>query len=166
MNRRQFTASLAALAATPALPLAARMPSVAAPAIPPGAYAWAELIAKAQNTCSPDMLAECLHLKPEVAQVLFKDMVVDGVLQTPGTGGISRAIKPFETSGLEQSTTQRLKSKAKDMLNRATQSEEPRDEPTPLVNQDQPSLGCDTQTPKDVADASPDQPAQESPERG
>ena len=166
MNRRQFTASLAALAATPALPLAARMPAAAAPAIPPGAYAWAELIAKAQNKCSPDMLAKILHLKPEVAKVLFKDMVVDGVLQAPGTSGIAKPAKPFDTMGFQDNAAQKLKSKAKDTLERVLQSEEQSDEARPLVNPDQPGLGCEGTQPKDQTYASPYQSAQESPERG
>ena len=166
MNRRQFTASLAALAATPALPLAARIPAAAAPAIPPGAYAWAELIAKAQNKCSPDMLAKILHLKPEAAQVLFKDMVVDGVLQSPGTSGIAKAAKPFDTTGFENNAVQKLKSKAKEVLERELTSAEQSDEASPLVNADQPGLGCEETQSEDQIDASPHQPAQESPERG
>ena len=84
MNRREFTASLAALVAAPALPLGLPASVAAAPAVPPGAYAWAQLIARAQNRCSAEMLAQTLNLEPGTARVLFNDMVhpVAGVCAT------------------------------------------------------------------------------------
>ncbi len=165
MNRREFTTSLAAVFAAPALPLAARTPAIAAPAVPPGAYAWAQLIAQAQNKCSPDMLAKMLHLKPEVAQILFKDLVVDGVLQMPGRTGIAKAANPFDTTGFKNSATQKLKTKAKDALERVLSPEEQGDEAAPLVNPDQPGLGCIQTQSEDETHASPDQSPKEITER-
>ena len=166
MNRRQFTASLAALVATPALPLAARMPITAAPVVPPGAYAWAELIARSQNTCSPKMLAKLLHLKPEVASVLFKDLVSDGVLRMPGSTGLAKAAQPFDTTGFAHSNAQRLKTKAKEIAKRTFEGDEQADDGPPLVNHDETGLGCDETQPEDRADVSPDQPTKEIPEGG
>jgi hypothetical protein len=112
------------------------------------------------------MLAKALHLKPGVAKVLFKDMVVDGVLQMPGTTGVARAVKPFETTGLERNATGRLKSKAKEILRDAFDVQEHSEAQSPLVNPDTQSLGCAETTPEDTADASPDQPPQKGPATG
>jgi len=166
MNRRQFTASLAALFAAPALPLAARVPAAATPAVPAGAYAWAQLIARSQNKCSPDMLAKLLHLKPEVAKVLFKDMVVDGVLRAPGTSGIAKAVQPFETTGLESTATGRLKTRAKDALEKAMTSDAQSEEEHPLVTEGDPGLQSAHISAEDDQHASPDQYPEESPDRG
>ena len=165
MNRRQFTASLAALFAAPALPALPRAAAAAAPAVPPGAYAWAQLIARSQNTCSPDMLARLLHLRPEVAQVLFKDMVVDGVLRAPGTTGIARAAQPFEATGLEERAKGRIRTKAKEMFDQVLSDEAPQED-SPLVKDSETGLGCAEPQAEDAADARTDQSPEESPERG
>jgi len=162
MNRRQFTASLAALVAAPALPVLPRAAVAGTAAVPPGAYAWAQLIARSQNQCSPGMLAKCLNLRPDVASALFKDMIVDGVLQTPGASGVAHAAHPFDTTGLKG----RITTKARDTARNLMQIEDRRDEVPPLVKEDEVSLVSDDHHQKDTADASPDQPPQESPERG
>ena len=166
MNRRQFTASLAALVAAPAVPLAARVPAAAAPVVPAGAYAWAELIARAQMQCSPEMLARSLHLSPAVARTLFKDMVVDGVLRAPASTGMAQAARPFDTTGLQSRTVGKIRTKAKDMLRDALNSEEHRDERTPLVNPSDEGLGCPDPTPEDADHASTDQSSEEIPRDG
>lgn len=158
MNRRQFTASLAALLAAPALPFSAAR---AAPiAIPPGTYAWAQLIARAQNGCSPAMLAQHLRLSAPVADQLFREMVRDGVLRAPGVAGVARAAHPIKVPGTQHDIAGKLVKKTRDTLKRLTQ------ETDPLANPAQPRLGCAEMTQEDAAHASPDQSVQESPERG
>jgi hypothetical protein len=158
MNRRQFTASLAALAAAPAIPFSAAR---AAPvAIPPGTYAWAQLIARAQNGCSPAMLAQHLRLSAPVADQLFRDMIADGVLRAPGLAGAAQAAHPIELPGTTRNITNKLAHKTRDALKRLAP------ETDPLANPAQPRLGCGETIQEDAADARPDQSVQESPERG
>lgn len=162
MNRREFTASLAALAATPALPISAIAPAAATPiaAIPPGTYAWAQLIARAQNRCSPAMLARHLHLDDRTAKHLFETMLRDGVLRTPGAVGIARAAKPIDTSGTRTpGLTTKLRSRLKQAL-------KPQADTPPLVKADGPALGCADTIAEDDTDARTDQPVQESPQAG
>lgn len=162
MNRRQFTASLAALVATPALPLSATAARTAPMAVPPGTYAWAQLIARAQNGCSPAMLANHLRLSAPVADQLFRDMVRDGVLRAPGMAGVARAANPIELPGTTRNTARQLLDKTRDALNRL----DDKTDPAPLVKEAPARLGCADPAPEEDANASPDQPLQEGPERG
>ncbi len=160
MNRRQFTALLAALPLTKVLPTT--LSAAAAPqsaAVPAGTYAWAQLIARAQNRCSPAMLARQLHLSPDAAQHLYGQMLRDGVLRAPGALGMARATQPIDATG----TAPRH---SFDRLRRMLRTVAPDEDTPPLAKDDDPRLGCaDTRT-EDTADASPDEPFQESPERG
>lgn len=165
MNRRQFTASLAALFAAPALPALPRAAVAAPAAVPPGAYAWAQLIARSQNRCSPAMLAKSLNLRPEVAGALFRDMVVDGVLRAPGASDVVQATQPFDTTGLKN----RIATKARDAARKVLHGEDRRDEPTALVKEREVALVSedqDHQDHKDTTDACTDQSPQDIPERG
>lgn len=162
MNRRQFTASLAALAAVPALPFQALAARAAPVAVPPGAYAWAQLIARAQNGCSPAMLAQQLNLSGAAANQLFRDMVADGVLRAPGAAGVARAVNPIDIPGAPRSISTRIADKTRDTLKRmAEQADKP-----PLVKDTPTCLECADTAPEENAHASPDQSVQESPERG
>jgi hypothetical protein len=160
MNRRQFTASLAALAATPILPFGAITPAAAAPvaAFPPGAYAWAPLVARAQNKCSPATLAQHLHLDANAATQLFNTMVRDGVLRAPGAVGIAQAANPIDASGT------RAPSFFTKMNSHLEQALKPQTEIAPLVKAEDPALGCGDSIAKDDPDARTDQPVQESPQ--
>lgn len=166
MNRREFTASLAALAAAPLLPLQALAAGQAPTVVPTGAYAWAQLIARAQNTCSPDMLTRQLHVAPDAAQAMFNDMLRDGVLRTPGATGIARAVKPIDATGTSRCLSKRITSKLRDLAEERSLEEEERDDAHPLVKADDPRLGCDKTQTKDTDHASPNQHLQESPEQG
>lgn len=166
MNRREFTASLAALATAPLIPIPALAATSTPAVVPAGTYAWAQIIARAQNICSPELLARQLHLTPDVAQVLFNDMLRDGVLRAPGITGIARAAKPIDATGHAQSLTKRITSKLRDLAEAGTNREEPRDGMAPLVKTDDPSLGCDEPQIEDASHASPNKPFQESPQRG
>lgn len=162
MNRREFTASLAALAAAPAIPVAAAPVATAKAALPPGAYLWAELIARAQNTCSPAMIAKHLRISTTAAEGLFNQMVQDGVLRAPGLTGAAQAAKPLQATGTERSAARKVTGKLADwMQDDAAQDSEP------LVNPRDAGLGCgEDSASKDIIHASPDQPAEESPQSG
>lgn len=160
MNRRQFTALLAALPVTKLLPTtltAAVAPQ--SPAVPAGTYAWAQLIARAQNRCSPAMLARQLHLGTDAAQHLYDQMLRDGVLRAPGAAGVARAAQPIDATGTAP----------RDLLSRLRRwmpSEEQGDEASALVKDAEPCLGCTEPQTEENPDASPDEPLQESPQRG
>jgi len=164
MNRRQFTASLAALAATPALPLAARAAAPAATALPPGSYLFAELIARAQNTCSPALLAKHLRLDAATARQLFGQLVTDGVIKAPSAAGIAQATRPLPAPTAHIAPAARpFPTKPSSPLNTLKNTVQPTD---PLVKEPDPRLGCDSAQTKDTFDASPDKPVQESPQAG
>lgn len=156
MNRREFTASLAALTALPALPVGASAIAPPAAAVPPGAYAWAQLIARAQNRCSPAMLARHLRLGPDAAQALFQQMVRDGVLRAPTLGGLAQAAQPIKMPGAMPKTIGQKVSTWRDVLGRAGTA----DAPAPLVKDGEPCLGCADQNPEDDQHASADKPVQ------
>tara|TARA_R110002094_G_scaffold60570_4_gene71218 strand:- start:639 stop:1142 length:504 start_codon:yes stop_codon:yes gene_type:complete len=164
MNRREFTTSMAALAAAPALPLPAAAPRTAAQ-IPTGTYAWGQLIARAQNTCNPAMLARHLRLDADVAHALFDTMLRDGVLRAPDIAGLARAAQPLDPTGTGLRPGGLLRRKAKTLIADIQDREERSDDPDPLVNDNSKGLGCDQPT-KEAADARTDQPVQESPARG
>lgn len=158
MNRREFTTSLAAIAATPALPLSVGAATAAQPAIvPAGTYAWAQLIARAQNRCSPAMLARQLRLTEGAAEKLFSEMIRDGVLRTPGSAGVAQAARPINATG---KPAQSVVSKLHSLMS----SEEQRDEPPPLVKDDSAGLGCPETLAEDPTDASETEHLQESPQ--
>ncbi|MGC1496227.1 MAG: hypothetical protein WA790_10485 [Sulfitobacter sp.] len=168
MNRREFTASLAALGFLPALPIAVPAVAATAPNMPAGTYAWAHLIARAQTKCSPAMLARQLHLSPEVAQHLFNTMVSDGVLKAPGIAGVAKAAQPINATGVEHSLAKRMRTRLKDYVD-GTQSDDPvqaQRTDAPLAKDAEPCLGCETPQTEDQTDASTDQSVQESPQRG
>ncbi|WP_370400010.1 hypothetical protein [Sulfitobacter sp. JB4-11] len=159
MNRREFTASLAALAAAPAVPLAATAAPATA-AIPPGAYAWAQLIARAQAQCSPAMLVRHLGLDPAQSNALFAEMVRDNVLRVPGLAGSAQAVKPINATGrmhrpLSDKVTQRLRAALDD----------PDRIPT-LAKDEPPGLGCADDPAEETSDARPDEPLQGRPRQG
>jgi len=156
MKRRTFTASLAALAASPAMPIglsAANAPQ--STLVPAGTYAWAKLIAQAQNRCSPTMLARQLRLPAVVAQQLFADLLRDGVLKAP-IAGVAQAAKPINATAAPARTTF-----AK--IPKLLPSEERRDKAPPLVKADRLSLESDTTKTEEATNASPKEPVQKSP---
>jgi len=157
MNRREFTASLAALAATPALPMvisAAAAPQSAT--VPAGTYAWAQLIARAQNRCSPAMLARHLRLPTDAATALFNEMVRDGVLRAPGIAGVAQAAQPINATGTRAKPLRKLR----DLIRPDTQS----DKAPPLVKDADLPLECDETALKEDHDARETQSVQSRPQ--
>ncbi len=156
MNRREFTASLAALATTPVLPIgvsAAAVPQSAV--VPAGTYAWAQLIARAQNRCSPTMLVRHLRLSEDAAQQLFNEMLRDGVLRAPGAAGVAQAVQPINATGSSETN---ILSKLRNTL----PAEDQMDAASPMVKDDTAGLGCPETTAENQTDASETEPLQES----
>ncbi len=83
MNRRQFTQSLAALFAAPALPAVslAATPTGAAPA---SAYFWADYMTRMHTRCTPDMLAPFFKADTEAAKLIHSQLVSENVLTSSG----------------------------------------------------------------------------------
>ena len=161
MNRRQFTASLAALAGSATLPFTAVRAAVAAPAataaIPPTTYAWAHLIVRAQAKANPAMLSRHLNLSAQAADRLFQQLIHDGVLQAPGAAGMARAVAPLDTTA-----TSSARHSIRERVTKAWDVVRSRDDTVALVNPDDPALGCG-QTPQEEAqDACTDESLQES----
>ncbi len=157
MNRREFTTSLVALAAAPLIPLPTAVAASRQMAIPAGTYAWAQLIARAQNKCSPEILARQLHIAPDAAKQLFNEMLRDGVLRAPGMAGIAQATQPIDATGTTTSPLRPSLKKLRDLL--ATEDEGA----APLVKDDTSRLGCDMPQSEEDHNASAPQPVQESP---
>ena len=159
MNRREFTASLGALAGAAALPAAAVQAAVlpaATPVVPHAAYSWAHLIARARGTVSPALLARQLSLTPDAAQAVFNALVRDGVVRAAGTAGAAQAVTPLQTTGHTATTTQATRKRLQAAWEHVKESR-------PLVKEAEPALECGTPPQKDAADACTDQPVQESP---
>jgi hypothetical protein len=99
MNRRQFTQSLAALAATPALPaqLASAATTVPAATASMGQpYLWAAFISRIHDKSSVQMLKRHLSLTDETATQVYKSLINDGVISAPNAQGVSHAMNPFK----------------------------------------------------------------------
>lgn len=88
------------------------------------------------------------------------------MLQAPGIAGAARVASPFDATGLKRTTARQISDQIREWLDVTSPKEERSDDARPLVNPDPAGLGCDTDGPKDVADARPTQSAQESPQRG
>ncbi|MGJ8616996.1 MAG: hypothetical protein ACSHWS_09145 [Sulfitobacter sp.] len=167
MNRREFNTSLAALGALPTLPVVAPVAATTAPVVPAGIYAWARLIARAQNECSAEFLARHLRLSPDVAAEVFRTMIADGILKTPGATSIVQVAKPIDATGINRSIGKRVSAHILDALDKKTPiAEQACSDDAPLANSDNPCLGCDDTQTEDQTNASTDQSVQESPTRG
>lgn len=95
MNRRTFTASLAALFAAPAVPLTVS-PAVASSGAA-SHFATAKLLARAHNRCSPAMLQRLLRVDEAVALELNAMLFNKGVISSAGVHGTAMAINPLNT---------------------------------------------------------------------
>jgi DNA-binding transcriptional regulator YhcF (GntR family) len=102
MNRRQFTTSLSALFAAPALPIKAITAAPAATtAIPNAARFWAIYMSQLHGTCSAGTLATMTGVNTATAQGYLTRMIGDGVI-TP-TDIIRKAINA-QTSNAKPSS--------------------------------------------------------------
>jgi hypothetical protein len=148
MNRRQFTASLAALAAAPALPAKA-LASVSA-AIPNPARFWAIYMSHLHGTCPPAVLAKVTGVSPSIARGYLSRLVAEGVL-TP-TKVVARAVtaKVAQPMGKSKAASARLKKFLhKEILDKDAKT----DCDSPSVNHNQAELGHDE--PNHIAEAPP-----------
>lgn len=124
MNRRQFTQSLAALFATPALPAVslAAAPTSTAPA---AAYFWADYMTRMHNRCTADMLAPFFRSDKALAKTIHSQLVADNVLTVSGHAHPNLLAKqPAKTFGQRDfnrphSKVEKSPSKAKKPMNTA-----------------------------------------------
>jgi hypothetical protein len=72
----------------------------AAPAVKPVTYAWASMIARAQNGVSADYLMRQLGVSADVAGQLYSRLLTDGVIRMQSAAGVARAVKPLQIPGL------------------------------------------------------------------
>ena len=96
MKRRDFTKSLAALFAAPALPLQAlTAPSTSlaatSPALPPNLYTWSASIARRKGHVSSDMLMQKLNIDAQHAAELVHRMIRNNVVTQANAVGLSHA---------------------------------------------------------------------------
>jgi hypothetical protein len=102
MNRRQFTTSLSALFAAPALPLKALTAApVAATAVPNAARFWAIYMSQLHGTCTARTLSTMTGLDTATAQGYLSRMIGDGVI-TP-TDIVSKALNARSTNSKQPS---------------------------------------------------------------
>lgn len=149
------------MAGAAALPFSAvRAAAVAAPAVPPTAYAWAHLIVRAQAKADPAMLARQLKLSPDVAQTLFDTLIRDGVLRAPGAAGVAQAVQPLQTTGHRATAPRAIQKRIEGAWETLGEGD------GPLVKEDDPALECRETPNKDARDASTPEPLQESPQSG
>jgi hypothetical protein len=114
MNRRQFTASLSALMAAPALPAQAlRAAPVAATAIPTQARFWAIYMSQLHGTCTPAALSTMTGATPEVARGYLSQLISQNVI-TP-TNIMSRTVSSTQQQSVKDHAN-RLVDRAKEML--------------------------------------------------
>ncbi|MFC6585556.1 hypothetical protein [Sulfitobacter aestuariivivens] len=118
------------------------------------------MIARAQATCSPAMLARHLHLSIDEATQLFGKMVRDGVLRAPGVAGVARAVHPLPGSGIKPAATRKATTRLGDWVRTEMQ---PEGSP-PMVNSDDAGLGCGDADQQDDTDAREDQPPEDIPQ--
>ena len=93
MKRRTFISTLAALAATPALPVTA----TAAPTTQiTQHFARAKLLARCHDRASPEMFARLMKLDDQTAKGVYT-MLKDRNVIANGIDGITRALNPLNT---------------------------------------------------------------------
>ena len=72
----------------------------AAPAVKPVTYAWASMIARAQNGVSAEYLMRQLGVSADVAGQLYARLLSDGVIRMQSAAGVARAVQPLQYPGL------------------------------------------------------------------
>jgi hypothetical protein len=92
MKRREFIRNIAAVAATPALPIKVFAGNSA---ISAAVYAKAVHYAKLWNTSVPEMYTSALGLSHEDAQSVFDRLVSERILEKPDIIGIGKAAFPY-----------------------------------------------------------------------
>ncbi|PIB24167.1 hypothetical protein BFP76_02750 [Amylibacter kogurei] len=117
MNRRQFSQSIAALFATPALPAAALATPVTQTVVPNMAYCWADYLTRMHKVCSPQMLAPFLRVDQNAAKIIHAQLVAENYLTASGAAHPNliarqpKSIPRASTQTIERSQpTKRVKS--------------------------------------------------------
>ena len=124
MNRRQFTQSLAALFATPAMP-AVSLAATPTGAVPASAYFWADYMTRMHNRCTPDMLAPFFKADETLAKTIHSLLVSENVLTASGHAHPNLLAKqPAKTFGQRNfnrphSQTENAATKAKSTMEQA-----------------------------------------------
>lgn len=101
MNRREFTKSLGALAASPVLPMKAL--AAGAASVRPlhqyqHPYCWAAFLARVHNRASPAMFQRHFNLSPEMAQHVMGVLEAEEVIVSGGLGKPYSVVTPFHRS--------------------------------------------------------------------
>ena len=97
MNRREFAKSLAALGLAPALPALSASAAQSA-GFTPYMYGLGAHLARSKGGCSAALLAQKLGLAPEIAQAMQAQLVRNGIVAAPTTGGLAAAVQPYMRS--------------------------------------------------------------------
>lgn len=106
--------SIAAAAATPALPSGV---FAGAPAFPAALYDRAVHYTRLWGTSVPEMYTSALGLDLEQATALFRKLATDNIIATPNANGFATAISPyFKASALTQAGSETAKSTLKPKL--------------------------------------------------
>lgn len=116
MNRRYFTASLAALFAVPAMPAVASLVPAATSQTAASHFATAKLLARAHNRCSPAMLQRLLRVDSAIDHELNAMLLKRGVISAASAKGASIATNPLNTHCItkEATTTSNITQKLQD----------------------------------------------------
>ncbi len=148
MNRRQFTARLAALAAAPALPV--KVLASAGTTIPNPARFWAIYMSHLHGTCPPVSLAKVTGVSPSIARGYLSRLVAEGVLTPSNVLGRTVMAKSAQPMGKSKAAHGRLqKFLHKEILDEGGKSECD----SPSVNHNQAKL--DDDEPNHIAAAPP-----------
>ena len=143
MNRRSFTASLAALFAVPALPAGASLVPAAAPQTAVSHYTTAKLLARAHNRCSPAMLQRLLRVDSAIATELNAMLLKRGVISAAGAQGVSMATAPLNTHCItnEAMRASNVAQKLKDAKEKLDQLSDALETPEAETAQERPAQG-------------------------
>lgn len=116
MNRRHFTTSVIALAATPALPASsiAAHSGQSAGQITSFAYTCARHYAQMMGEASPARLVKEFGITPQAAQNITAQLIRQGILLAPNAAGLSRAAIAQSPAKLD--VTRKLPHLAKQLL--------------------------------------------------
>ncbi len=143
MNRRQFTKSLAAAFAAPALPL----PALGAPAsagIPNAARFWAIYMTRLHGDVTPGMLTQMTGIDPIETRAIRAKLLADKVISPTGFIRKGFASQTALQSDVEPRT--RLKKLVDDVLEDGAQAEPDETQAEPAELTDEPLPRTDSET--------------------
>ncbi|GHA52461.1 hypothetical protein GCM10008927_17410 [Amylibacter ulvae] len=138
MNRRQFSQSIAALFAAPALPTAALATPVAQTAVPSMAYCWADYLTRMHKVCSPQMLAPFLRIDQSTAKLIHAQLIAENYLTASGAAHPNLVARQPKSIPHAASKTVEPKQQAK--RTNTTNTPQPHEQPRNAVQDDIPAL--------------------------